>query len=323
MNERKTYEGLGNVLDHIEIDISRLEQGLTVNCVEILHQMDDVKARLDIYQKEGRSSVSSEIAQFEFVSANLRKNARRILHGIGSGDKLQDLRKKEKPSTEQWWWYLDSYLLDQQKRGVRKVLIRIGITASVLIALIIIYNRFLAPDPATQAKYSFLSKANVLIATGDFKGALDALDKALVYAEDDTDLLIMRGVLLELLGRSDEASLVYEKASNLLNNQEKFLISRSMTFLTVGDPSAAIADSEEAMKINPKSPEAAFQLARCFDLSGQTINAIQTYQIASDLATEQGKPELNVIIRSNMANALQRIGMPDTPQLVLTITPKK
>jgi tetratricopeptide (TPR) repeat protein len=322
MNEWKTYEGLGGLLDRIEINISRLEQGLAVNCVEILHQMDEVKSRMDVYQKEGRPSIS-EKAQYEYVSAIIRKNARRILRGMNNSENMQGLREKEKPSTEQWWWYLDSFLLIQQKRMVRKALIRIGIALTVLIIVAFIYNRFLAPDPSTQAKYSFTSKADALINKGDFKGALEAIDNALNYAQNDTDLLITRGVLLQLLGRNEEASMVYQNANDLLNNHEKFLISRSMTYLMVGNPSSAIIDAQDANKINPKSPEAAFQLARCFDVTGQTLQAVQTYQIASDLAMEQGKPELNVIIRSNMAYALQRIGMPETPQSLQTITPKR
>jgi tetratricopeptide (TPR) repeat protein len=322
MNESKPYESLENLLDRMEVNISRLEQGFEVNCVDLMHQMDVAQSRIERYQEEGGAGLS-EKAQFDYISNRLRKNARRLLHGINRSSNLHDLREKERPSIEQWWWFLDSYVIDQQKRWVRKVLIRIGIVVAILFVLTLIYNRFLAPDPATQAKYSFLNKAEALIGKGDLTGALDAVDKALGYVPDDTDLLITKGVLLQSLGRSDDASMIYQKAEKLLNDEQTFLISRSTTFLAVGNPSSATIDAQEAIKINSKSPEATFQLARCYDVSGQTLQAYQTYQIASDLASEQGKPELNAVIRLNMANALQRIGLPETPQSIMTVTPVK
>jgi Tfp pilus assembly protein PilF len=114
---------------------------------------------------------------------------------------------------------------------------------------------------------------------------------------------------LQKLGFEEDAQKVFAHAQELLDNQASFLTSRSLVYLKVGDPQLALVDVQGAIKIDPNSPEAYFQMGKAYEELGDFNRAVDSYQNASDLATKQGKTELVPIIRMNLGMAMQRMGM--------------
>ena len=309
MEKFAKYETLSESLDRLGALMGRLEQGMEISHPEVLLQLDEINARMKLLEGEGKKVVA-ESAQYEYIAATLRKNAGKFIRGIGGEFAMAAARQKANPPADHWWWYLDQYILQQRRTTLRKFLVGASIVVVAVLILSAIYNRFLAPDPATQARISHTMLSDTKISQGDFAGALSEINQALNYSPEDTDLLITKGVLLQKLGNKEDANRIFTQVEDLLKNQETFFTNRSLVYLRVGDSQSALIDAQEALKINPKSPEAYFQMAKALENLNQISKAIDAYQTASSLASDQGKSELEAVIRMNLGGAMQKGGMP-------------
>lgn len=324
MDNFTPYETLAESLDKVEIALERLEQGLEIKYSEVLILMDGIDARIKAAPQDGKHLLA-ETSQFNYVSSKLKKNARKFLRGVGGEAGLKGLRQKANPPVERWWWYLDTFLSNQLKDSLKRTLITIAVLVIVLLAAGVLYNRFLAPDPATQARMTHENRSDEMLAKGDFAGALNEIEQALTYAPEDTDLLVTQGVLSQKLGLNEAADKAFSQAESLLKAKDVYLTARSMAYLKIGEMQLALADAKNAVALNPQSPEALFQQAKVEDVLGQIAAAVRDYQSASDLATAQNKLELVAVIRINMGMAMQRISLPSDnlipEQVTPTITP--
>ncbi len=295
---------LNDILDQIERNLGKLGEGMGVDPKEILAEMDEASLRLKRAATQDHPPKSEE-AQFDYIGKSLQKYAGLFLKIIGGPGALSKLRAKHNPPAENWWWFIDQWLEQKRSASIRKAVTTTGIVVVILVALIIAYQRFLAPDKVTQLKYDSIGSAQQSMASGDYATALNQINLALASSPNDTDLLIYKGVLLTKLNQQAEADQVFAQAEKILNNHEALLGTRTLDYLQAGDPKSSKASAQELIAYNPKSAEGYFYLAKSEELLGEQNQALNDYNQAFTLADAQGKSELAATIKISMAMMMQ------------------
>jgi hypothetical protein len=216
---------LRDSLARLETLVGQLGYRLGEEALNILPLFDEATARLVELQAEGQD-MRGEAAQLETVSAGLRRKAAVFLREIGGAGRLRDARNARQPDPAQWWWFLDQWLADRRRAQLRRLLQWAAVAALLLALLYFVYQRFLAPDPATVASLEHQQKAENLAQTGDLAGALNEVEQSLVATPRDPDRLVFKGVLLQALGHTTAADEAFAAAEAQVGKEE-FLIARS------------------------------------------------------------------------------------------------
>jgi tetratricopeptide (TPR) repeat protein len=305
---------LNDLLDQLEVDVSRVGQGKMENAQNLLVKMDEAQQRIaDMVQKE--LQVKAESAQFDYLVSELEKNARKLLNDLGGTKQLESLRKKRPSGQDFDWWHVDAIYARQQKKNLSRILISAGSGGLLLVLFIVVYNVFLKPDPAVSQKYAHQMNAEQSLAEGDYAKALSEINLALEFGASDADLLVIRGVTQTKLGNQEQATQDFKAAEASLGSHTSFLLLRSQYWLEVNDYQNSLTDSQEVIQEDPASAEGYFFGGRANEMLGNYDAAVKAYETASNLADSQGKIELNASIRIYLAMLMQTIpGMQPTTQ---------
>jgi predicted Zn-dependent protease len=183
----------------------------------------------------------------------------------------------------------------------------------VVLALGALYNRFLAPDPATRERLRHEQAADSLTMDGNLDGALGEVEQALGYAPGDPALLALKGVLQQELGQPAAAQEAFAASEKAAGSREAFLITRAQMYLRVSDGKAMLADAQEVIVANPQSAPGYLLLGQADQMLGKDQDAITAYEKAGSLADAQNNPQLAAIARMNLATLLQQIPL-ETPE---------
>ena len=297
---------LRDQLNQLEAKVAGLGRGPGSETLNILALFDKVNANLAELHAKGQA-MRGEEARLESVSAGFKRKAGTFLREIGGTGALEDARRTRQPDPADWWWFLDRLLFDKRRRQLRQLLRSAAGLVAVLLLLAVLYQRFLAPDPATQARLEHESAAESLVMDGDLNGALKEVEQALVIAPGDTSLLIFKGALQQKLGQSAAAEETFAAAEKAAGNREAFLLARGQTYLRLGQNEAALADVQAAIALNPQSAIGYLLRGQANDTLGNYQEAIADYQQAGALADTQNNPQIAAIARMNMATLMQRL----------------
>jgi tetratricopeptide (TPR) repeat protein len=172
-----------------------------------------------------------------------------------------------------------------------------------------IYQRFLAPDPAIVASLEHQQKAESLAQTGDLAGALNETEQALATIQRDPEQLVFKGVLQQALG-SDAAAEEAFAAAEAQAGKEGFLIARSRRYLSLGQTEAALSDARAVIRVNSNSAMGYLVLGQANEGTGNYAEAMDAYTRASTLAEAQNKLDIVAIARMQLGMLMQR---PSTP----------
>jgi len=293
-------------LSELEAKIGRLGHDMGKEALAILPLFDRVSATLASFQVDGQS-MRAEMARLETVSAELRRKAGTFLREIGGPGPLQEARRARQPDPADWWWFLDQ-LVSERRWVRRRLLLRWAAALAVaLVLLFVLYQRYLAPDPATLARLRHQRNAESLVSTGDLAGALGEVEQALALAPDDPSLLIFKGGLQQQLGRTDLAEDTFAAAEAASANREEFLLARGHMYLFLQQMPAAAEDAGALLILNPGSAAGYMLLAQVNEQLGDYREAILAYQQAAALADAQGDARLAATARISMGLLMQRM----------------
>jgi tetratricopeptide (TPR) repeat protein len=295
---------LNELLDGLEIDVSRVGQGKLDNALKMLVKLDEALQRIESMAQK-KLPVKAESAQFDYLVSELEKNASKALHDLGGAKQLDELRRQRPGETDNRWWHLDEIYTDRRRKIFRRILFGIGGIGLLFVVLIIVYNAFLKPDPAVSGKYTHQMNALQMLTQGDYTKAIDEINLALGFSPSDPELLVLRGVTQTKLGHTDQANQDFNAAESKLGNRISFLLFRSQSWISVGDYQKSIADSQEIINEDPSSAEGYYYLGRANELLQNYTAAINAYETASQLANTQGKVELDATIRISLAILMQ------------------
>lgn len=297
---------LRHQLDELEAKIGRLGYGLGREALTILPLFDAVSATMASFQAEGQS-MRAEWARLETASAALRRKATVFLREVGGAGVLQDARRTQQLPPANWWWFLDRWVADKRRAQLRQLLMTAAGTVGVLLLLFALYQRFLAPDPATRARLEHEQAAENLVLEGDLATALSEVDQALAIAPGDPSLLIFKGGLQQALGQKAAAEETFSQAEAAFGDREAFLLARGQMYLRLDQAQAALADAEAVVKLNPESASGFLLLGRANEWLENYQQAIAAYEQAANLADAQGNSQIAVIARVNMGVLMQRL----------------
>jgi tetratricopeptide (TPR) repeat protein len=278
----------------------------------------DYFARLDRVQEifqllEGAATIDlrPEHVQFETALNRLRQEAGPVLYTLGGPQGLKLLRPETAIETAQPWWFIDRYVGERMALQRKRVLQGMGILAAIALVVVILFNTVLKPDPALIALKAHNDAAfAALIQEADYEMALDEIDQALAVKPDDLESLVVKGVILEQLGRPDEAETIFGQAIQLAPGPETVYWIRGQMLLQLDQFEEALRQAEAAIEANPDYPQAWFLSGQAYDRMGDVSQAFNNMEIASNLALEQGDNALYAIIRVNMGYLVPSGGGP-------------
>jgi hypothetical protein len=301
-------KSISETLDQLEVEVSKLGQGIGVKAEEILFGLDAVRNRLDDLENQGRTAKGEE-AQFEYITNTLRNNSRAFIRELGGIETLTALRSKRQPDRKAWWWFLDEIQSTKIKGTLKRWLIWVGGIIVVLIILSAIYQRFLAPSPAMQAALTYESDIENSLINGDLNGALNMANQGLAIAPDDVTLMILKGITQIKLGQTNDGTLTLSQAEKLAGNEESYLLQRALIYIRSGDSKSALSDAQSIVAINPQSAEGYFYEGLAYQNLNDIQKAYAVFDKAQALADSQGKTALVATIRLDMGLLLQNMGM--------------
>jgi tetratricopeptide (TPR) repeat protein len=244
MNDKKSqsqFEIVRETLEKLEYAIARLDECSREETLEIPVLFDRAVSGFEKLEQSG-ASFSSEKGVFETVSAQFRRKLNVFLNKLDGGDELRQFRQTHNPSQDRWWWYADQIVAAHQRKTTLRWGRNIGIAAIIIFIVIVVYQRFFAPDPAISASVGHQQQAEMLLANLEFEAAYQEVQNALSYTPKQFDLLILKGVLEEILEKTDQSLETYSFAKEQLESHAVFYTQRGVYYLMAGLPERAIAD---------------------------------------------------------------------------------
>jgi tetratricopeptide (TPR) repeat protein len=323
------YINISSLLDKIDNRIGKLGlyAGKDAEAVsqrhrvslEILQMLDQVNQRLLEQQQENKPA-TADVAQFESLLSRLRKDASLFLREMGGASALQQMRQQYNPPPEKWWWYLDEWVALRRRQGLMRLLKISLVVALILAALVIIYQKFLTPDPSVIAVLDTKQNAQRMLLNGEAENALVEIDKGLVAVPDNPELLVLKGCVLERLARDQEAEKIFKQAESLYANPEEYLLTRGQFHTFSGLPQNAIKDLDAVIVINPKSAAAYMLMGQAYQVMNDYQSALNAFNQASALASEQNDAALSAQVKlqiyyltESMSGSNWQTGTTETP----------
>lgn len=298
----------GEVLDRVESLIGRIGMNNREQSQAILMGLDAAAVR--IRQMDQSESARPLQVQFDALLARLRNDAGKFVRELGGRQALLDLRAAQQPPAEYSWWFLDDWMEQRRKASLKRSLTTLGLFVAGFVVLAVIYQAFLAPDPALIARIGHENSAKAAMQAGDLETARAEIDQGLAIATEDLSLLVLRAVVFEAAGKRDEAASAYEVAQHASETREDFLLVRGDAYVLIGMFDAAMADAEAAAVENPLSPQAYLLAGQIYELRQQYFQALERYEKAAEVADELGHAEYAAIARTRIVFVMQSINLP-------------
>jgi cytochrome c-type biogenesis protein CcmH/NrfG len=300
---------LRDQLTELEAKVGRLGYNLGQDALTIPALLDSITGILTTLQVQGHS-LKAEEARLQTVSAQLTRKAAVFVREAGGARALEDARRTRQPAKENWWWFLDHVVAERRLSRLRRTALTIAGGVLVLLCLLALYQRFLAPDPATRERIRHEQAAESLLLEGDSAAALAEVAQALVVAPNDPSLLVLQGGLQQQMGQEAAAEESFAAAQKILGDRKMFLLTRGQAYLLLGESTMALADAQAVVEMDPESATGYMLLGGAYERMEDYQEAILAYQQASNLADAQGNYQLAATARVNMATLMQRPPMP-------------
>jgi tetratricopeptide (TPR) repeat protein len=302
-----TVGGLGAALDELDVLVSRLGSRQTQTAFSILHLLDRISAQLEESSAHG-ANIKAEEGQFESACAVIRRQAATLVREAGGEAGLRAERQTQNPPPQAWWWWLDEQVAQKRKTSLVNGIKVLGVLLVVVVILVFVYQRFLAPSPQVVARIRAVQNATDLAGAGNFVQSLTEIQQGLAISPNDTELLVWEGVLYQLQEKDAQAEQIFTRAKTLLSRDEDFFIERSQIYYAIGKLTNAEQDAANGTTINPNSEVAFFVLGTVQEAEKKMVEAFQSYQKAVDLANLVNNSTIAVEAKVKMGYMMQAGG---------------
>lgn len=299
---------IGDGLDRLETLVGRIGMNTPERAQAVLNGLSVLFPRIEAL--ENLATRKPLDVQFQAILARLEKEASQFIRDLGGLAALQTLRAASQPPADHTWWYLDQWL-DQRRQASRVKMLRMLAGLVIGFALLtLLYQLFLAPDPALVAMMEHEQNSRDALMSGNYVEVLAQAEQGLQYDAANLELLVLKGVALQAAGRTDEAELVFDQARATAESEEDYLLNRGQAYLQANLLDAALADIQTVQAINPESPSAFLLSGQVYEARSEYLQAYNDYDKASSLANAQDQVELAAIARTRLAYLIQIMNAP-------------
>jgi tetratricopeptide (TPR) repeat protein len=288
-------DDLREVLRQCELKVVALKS-MGAEAVDFLRLMDKAHA-LFAKLETRRVDLRAEQSRWETITRQLHSHAKVLVRETAKAGGLKHLRETTKPSSDRWWWFLDQKVQRQRQQSVRRIIVGGGVALLILVAVGLLYQRFLAPDPTTRQAFRLNLPGERAIQEGDLEAALAEYQALSELTPDDPEAHLRLGTLYQVLDREEEATQAFARARELFSDGADFYVHRGMIYLELGQLELAQADAKEALNLHPESAMAYLIRASVYESLGQIPEAIDDLEQAAALANAQGNASLYALIR--------------------------
>lgn len=311
---------IGDDLDQLEILTGKIGLNTKEQALSILSSLDSVYER--IKRLEDGPSLQAATGQYDGIRAKLEKEAAGFLRDLGGAAVLQKARSQVNPPQDHPWWYLDVTLANRRKNAIK----RFGLlTGAVLIGLFLLgfaYQKFLAPPANISERYSREQAAGDALMAGDLDRALQEVDAGLLAVPQDPSLLVLKGVVLDGMGKVTEAQEVFKAAEDLTPNKDEFYITRGQYYSLANQMDKALSDAQAAIAINPDSAQGFLLAGQVYEFQKKYQDALDAYDQAFEVSDKEKQYELSALAKVRIAMLMQSMNVEITPpDWLLTPTP--
>ncbi|MGQ9666879.1 MAG: tetratricopeptide repeat protein, partial [Anaerolineae bacterium] len=242
----------------------------------------------------------------EGLYASLRRRKARFLAELRAAGGLDTLRAQRSPAREAWWWFLDEELAQERRRRLRRWGLLAGILALVLITAGALIYWVARPDPVVLATNRNLNQAQDYALKGQWAEAIPFLEENIRLDPQNAEWHIRLGVLAEISGDTARAREAFSRGRQLTGDEAVFLIERSQYYNEINAFAQALADAEEAVRLDPDSAIAYLMMGRALAGLQRYPEAVTAYQQAVALA-EKADPTLYVTAKVELGYLLQSL----------------
>lgn len=301
-------DDLRELLRQCELQVVALKDA-GEKAVRFLETLDQTHALFQRLEKKG-VDLRAEQTRWDTIQRQLRSRARTLVREVQAQGEWEQLRASENPPPDRWWWFLDREVQRQRQHALRRFLAGGGIALVVLIAAVLLYQRYLAPDPITRQAIRLSQRAEEAIREGDPAAALVEYENLYTLKPDDPEVSLWLGALYEELEQEEKANQAYARARQLLPGEADFFAQRGMIRLELGQFDEARIDAEKATGYDPESTMGYLVLGGAYEAQGQVPEAVDALQKAASLANAQGNNSLYALIQIRLGMLLQGSGGP-------------
>ena len=247
-----------------------------------------------------------ERTRLDTVDNILRRKAGTIMQELRAVGGLPQARRTEQPSEEHWWWYLDHYWLDRQRRRVVRVAATVAGVLVLVLGVNLLLDRFFGLSPAEKEARVFSGQAEQYLLQGERAQAITEYERAIAVLPSYSEAYVALAVLYETEGRIEASHEALATAEELIGDRAILLMALARSYEQVGEFDVAMARVEEAILLEPDSAQAYLIRGGLEETLGDTAKAIDDFEHASTLASEQGEDALYVLARTRMAMLMQK-----------------
>ncbi len=289
-------------LDRAERQLPALQPG---QLGEYLRSLDHIEQLLDMLGAEA-ADLRPEMTRWLDLQARLGSRAAKLVKLAGAEGGFGALRAANPPA-EGAWWRLDQLVAEERKRSWTRWT-AVGAAVVVLLAVgAFVYSRWLAPSPEVVLVMTTINQVEQLALDQKWDEAAALVEEALQTTPNDADLLIWAAVLAERRGETDQAADYRARAEAAAGDPLRYQLTLGMKRMQAGDADGAEAAASAAQAIKPDEPQAIFLLGNVAEMRNQMAQALELYQQAADLATEQDNAQLTVVAKMRYGMLLQQL----------------
>ncbi|MDM8528289.1 hypothetical protein QUF58_08745 [Anaerolineales bacterium HSG24] len=293
---------LRELLSTLESRTPRLKNLTETQTLTLLHELDRCFKLLEKL-KSTALDLTSEESRFNGIQLRLQRNTVTIVKRLGGPKVMREHRPKSADVEDQWWWFIDSAIVDRQKRIVINIALILGLFLTVIFTIYIAFETVLAPDPTVLARLDTENIVYQALASDEYENALAKVDEGLQHELliDDPALLILKGTIHNSLAQSEQAEESFARAKATISNPVVFHIARAQLYMRNKNPDKAEEDIRIVIKFEERNAAAWLMLGQICEGQNKQFDAIRAYEHAGNLATENGDNEIVVMARMALA----------------------
>ena len=145
------------------------------------------------------------------------------------------------------------------------------------------------------------------MADGQYDEAIAEYALALEAEPSMSEANLALGVLYELSGRTTESEQALAAARDALGSEAAYAMNLAQAYARVGLVQRALSYADEAVNLEPESPQAFLIRAGLYEQINSRAEALADLERATVLAQEQGEDEIYVLARMRYGMLLQQV----------------